>query len=44
MGQARRWKSQFTSEQLEEMKARIAEIPGVFERVAQEYEHAAPQT
>jgi V/A-type H+-transporting ATPase subunit A len=42
LAQARRWKSQFKSEQLDEMKARIAEIPDVFEKLAEEYEQAAP--
>ena len=40
LAQARRWKSQLKSEQVEELKARIDEIPGVFERLAQEYEQA----
>ncbi|MGQ9687018.1 MAG: V-type ATP synthase subunit A [Thiobacillaceae bacterium] len=42
LAQARRWKSQFKSEQLDELKARIAEIPDVFEQLAQEYEQPAP--
>lgn len=42
LAQARRWKSQFRSEQMDELKARIAEIPDVFEKLAQEYEQAAP--
>ncbi|HRH82250.1 MAG TPA: V-type ATP synthase subunit A [Thiobacillaceae bacterium] len=40
LAQARRWKSQYKSEQLEELKAKIAEIPDVFEKLAEEYEQA----
>ena len=42
LAQARRWKSRYRSEQLDELKAAIAEIPYAFERLAQEYEQAAP--
>jgi V/A-type H+-transporting ATPase subunit A len=42
LAQARRWKSQFASDQLGELRARIAEIPAVFECLAQEYEQGAP--
>ena len=42
LAQARRWKSQFKSEQLDELKVRIDGIPDVFEKLAQEYEQAAP--
>lgn len=42
LAQARRWKSQFKSEQLDELKAKIAQIPDVFEQLAEEYEQAAP--
>jgi V/A-type H+-transporting ATPase subunit A len=42
LAQARRWKSRYRSEQLDELKARIAEIPDVFEKLAEEYEQAAP--
>ncbi len=42
LAQARRWKSRYPSAQLDALKAAIAEIPYVFERLAQEYEQAAP--
>ncbi len=38
LAQARRWKSQFASDQVDELRARIAGIPAVFETLAEEYE------
>lgn len=38
LAQARRWKSQFASDQMDELRARIAGIPAVFEALAEEYE------
>jgi V/A-type H+-transporting ATPase subunit A len=43
LAQVRRWKSQFSSAQMDPLRDRIAEIPAVFEQLAQEYEQAAPQ-
>lgn len=37
LAEARRWKSQFSSAQINALKARIAEIPSVFARLALEY-------
>jgi V/A-type H+/Na+-transporting ATPase subunit A len=40
LAQARRWKNRFASDQVSELMTQIAEIPAVFERLAQEYEQA----
>ncbi len=37
LAQARRWKSQYGAEDMDALRARIAEIPAVFQRLAQEY-------
>jgi V/A-type H+-transporting ATPase subunit A len=37
LAQARRWKSQYPSQEMAALKARIAEVPGIFERLALEY-------
>ncbi|MGF1643102.1 MAG: V-type ATP synthase subunit A [Thiotrichales bacterium] len=34
---ARRWKSQYGTEQLDDLRQRLAELPGIFERVGAEY-------
>ena len=44
LSQARRWKSQFNSEQMEGLRQRVAEIPRLFESLAEEYEQTAPRT
>lgn len=43
LAQARRWKSQFRCEEMAALKAQIAGIPGVFERVALEYAERSVQ-
>lgn len=42
LAQARRWKSQHTSEDLGALKEKIARIPAEFERIALEYEPSIP--
>jgi V/A-type H+-transporting ATPase subunit A len=37
LAQARRWKSQFKSEDVAALKEKIAEIPAIFEHVALDY-------
>ena len=44
LAQARRWKGQFASSQAADLKAKIAEIPAVFEQLLQEYEQAPAGT
>ena len=41
LAQARRWKSQHTSEEIAQLREKIATIPSEFERIAQDYEPAA---
>jgi V/A-type H+-transporting ATPase subunit A len=41
LSQARRWKSQHTSEDIAALKAKIAQIPGEFEKLMLEYEQTA---
>ena len=43
LAQARRWKSQHSSEDIAALKVKIAAIPGAFEPLIQEYA-AAPST
>jgi V/A-type H+-transporting ATPase subunit A len=42
LAQARRWKSQHKSEELPVLKEKIARIPAEFEKIALDYEQAAP--
>jgi hypothetical protein len=42
LAQARRWKSQHTSEDLGALKEKLARIPAEFERIALEYEPSIP--
>jgi hypothetical protein len=41
LAQARRWKSQHTSEDIAALKAKIAAIPGEFDKMMLEYEQTA---
>jgi V/A-type H+-transporting ATPase subunit A len=41
LAQARRWKSQHKSEDIAQLREKIATIPAEFERIAQDYEQAA---
>ena len=41
LSQARRWKSQHTSEDIAALKAKIAQIPGEFDKLMLEYEQTA---
>ncbi len=41
LAQARRWKSQYKSEDLAALKEKIARIPAEFEQIAQDYEQSA---
>jgi len=43
LAQARRWKSQYGSDQVEALQAKVAEVAAAFEQLAQEYEQASPQ-
>jgi hypothetical protein len=41
LSQARRWKSQHSSDEIDALKAKVAAIPGAFEQMLMEYEQTA---